>query len=473
MTIWSKIDSWRRRQRDAVLRAQFGKAAPYIGRGLDYVDSAASSGMYSAGRAGAKALQEVYGAFKPRGSYKRKIKRPGPDKRPPGKRPKPNPKRTPLHTWGGNRGRFNKRGGRPNKRLYRASAVYKFERGGNISASQCLYLGHHSTPFEHTWLAIWMAVVKAMAKQQKMDFDHWDRPVLEGVANLFNIVVRYRDGEVDKPVSNITYTPSAGTLTWLQLAIELSEQILTLVSSGSLKFQLLDMYIKNQSGTTAIINSQKIRFKDMRIAMKCISTLKIQNETVATSVPDTGQDVNNANDIRNNPLEGKFYDIYGNYVSPKFVDHLGGAADPVVLCARSDNGIMIAADSAGNLTPSLQNMYKKILPGGFFARCSKTGRVTLAPGEIKRSSIVTRRTMYFNSIISKLLPQLRATNTLAASLNEQPMDFGKSKLFGFEKMVDSRDTEPSISCGYDISYTFIMTCIGQSGVFTVPYTDVA
>lgn len=473
MSVWEWVNNKRRGYRDDWLRRTFGKAQPTISKALDTLDAGASRAMYKGAGALKKIILNRYsGDAKRLRPYKRGL---GPNKRPRPDRPSGGSggrkKNYGVYTWGRRLGRFNKRGGRPNKRLYRASAVYKVERGGNLTGTQTLYVGHHTAPFQQVWFVTWMAIVKAMAKNQNMDFDHWDRPVLEGGANLFNIVIRYRDGEVDKAFSQITFTPASANITWLSLANDLAEQVMGLVSTASVKFQLMDMYIKNQGATTAMINTEKIRFKDMRISLKCISTLKLQNETVSTTSAATGQDVNSAMDIRNNPLEGKFYDIYGNYVEPKFDEH-NGLGDTTVLCADSNTGIMSVADNSVNLSPSLVNMYKKVLPGGFFQRCSKTGSVSLEPGHIKRSSIVTRKTMYFNSLIEQMLPQLRACTSFATALNSQPMRFGKTKLYGFEKMVDSRTTEPSITMGYDISFTFIATAIFSRAVFTVPYTSV-
>lgn len=378
---------------------------------------------------------------------------------------------TGYSTTGNYVGRFSRRGGRPNSRTYRACAVYKVEYGGTVSGDQVQYLGHHNMPFRQLWFAIWMSIVKAMAQQQGMDFDTFDRPVLESVADLFNIVVRYRDGEVDNNVSTATYTPSSGTIKWSALVTELAQFVMNLVSTTSVRFELLDMYMKNQTSTTAMIGSKKIRFKDMRISIKAVAKMKIQNETVSTTSGATGQDTYSAEDIRNNPLEGKYYDLYGNYAEPKYFEH-DGLGDPNVLCAVADTGVMFVADDSANLTTGMQNLYDKVLPGGFFQRCGKTGRVTLAPGAIKHSTLITSKTMYFNSIVAALLPQLRATTTFAGALSSQPTKMGRSRLFGFEKMVDSRTTEPAITLGYDLDMTFITRCIGQNSTFTAPYTSV-
>ena len=462
----AQINRWRRSKRDDYLRRFVGAGAPAVGGAIDYIDRQAARGA----RYVARGVYDYVTGSRKRGAYKRGIGNGRSRKRARTAKPAASKKRRYTHTIGQYTGKFSRRTGRPNRRIFRAKAVLKTEDGGVLNlADQVQYIGHHNMPFDRLWKILWMAVVKKLAQMQQKDFTNWQTQIIDGLSNTFNIVVTYRDGVVNTPYNTATFTASTGTITWEGFALELGNFFLNLIPNGSANFEIYDMYMKNQSGTTAIINSQKIRGQDLKIKIKSISTLKIQNETIA----QTGAgDESSMLDIRNNPLEGKSYDLWGNYAAPKYFDH-NATGNPNVLCATAREGLMFVADNDPNHTGPMQNIYDKVLPAGFFNRCYSSGKVNLAPGQIKVSNLVTESTKSLNQWIMAVFPTARYSSAIGSTLGAMPLKVGKTRLFGFEKMVDSRNAEPNITLAYDVNIQLYGECYGMSRVFTAPLTDVS
>ena len=164
--------------------------------------------------------------------------------------------------------------------------------------------------------------------------------------------------------------------------------------------------------------------------------LLIQNQTLAAT---GGEGDDRMNDVSNNPVTGRIYEGFTNGFLPKW--RPSGDASYESFIADSNSGIIVATS-----TNTIPEELRKPPPPNFFKSTFKTTRVVLNPGNIKRISCVSKVSMPMNSFF------MRYPN-LFHSTGDRHVYFGKSQLIGLEKVLDSRNSESSISLAWEVNQT--------------------
>jgi hypothetical protein len=239
--------------------------------------------------------------------------------------------------------------------------------------------------------------------------------------------------------------------------------------------------------------SRMIDMSSTKVRYNAISTLRIQNTTIANMSP-TDHDNDLANNVENNPLTGIYYksskdrnfvqlgrpdlpstlpytrmttgyqdDGNARWLSPiiytahPFTGTLSwGAKDftPKDLFTKIDNKVLSI--------PSYEtNFYNKPPPARYLGM-TKSSKLMLDPGEIKFSQLKDSATISINMYLHKYwyahasIDQYPNPNeSVSKTTNILRMYIGKTALFAFEKYLDTRQTSPSAPrLGYQINYNF-------------------
>lgn len=371
--------------------------------------------------------------------------------------------------------RTGRRRAKRSKKIHfgKMGTILRREIGGIGSSSGVVYIGHSNSPIKMLWRAFGEALIKKIMITAKLSFVSWDDTILDGVTNGFNIVISYKD-VVDQTVGSNTVTPGA-TDTYNQLANTVTNALLGLIGTAQNKFEITNIYVKNQVGGTgtAIFPSMKFRAADLKVHVSSLSQFKMQNLTQNSSSATDLTAQNNMFDIRNNPVHGKMYSKRGNYMNTKFYEH--GGTNPPVFIGENVDGLVSFASNDVAFTTKMQQLLKNPPPKNFFEGKVMTAPCALGPGHIKYSVIRTDKVYTLNGFIQSFLWGGRLFNTLASMdpiagvpTQRVPHSFGGIKVYAFEKVMDQRTDEPNTNIAYEVCNTMMMAITGSSPVASQP-----
>lgn len=169
------------------------------------------------------------------------------------------------------------------------------------------------------------------------------------------------------------------------------------------------------------------------------SHLKLQNRTIGHAT-QTNVDEQNAEEVDNVPLYGKSYGGSGNNFtvskrSPNYATTL--------FTTRQANGLVY-------IDGTVDNEFKDPIQSGV-TNCRLVGKAKLDPGEIKTSSIEDM----FKISQTKFW---EAVGIGAASSSVNPTcSLGKYHVFGFERMIDTLATSPTLNIGFENDFKIYCT----------------
>lgn len=396
---------------------------------------------------------------------------PGPSKRP---RITGNPRRRPYGRTTGRSGRSFAR--RPFKKRRTGSfqshgIVQKIERGGRVIAIESVYIGHATIAMDRLWDSITYAIARYFAKRIMMDFDNIDALIPTGD-------LRFRIGyrlTTLAPIVTANYDTIAGE-TWKTLAIAIGNLIKT-AAAGSAYFELhsFELFSRDSTATPKIVNCI-IYCRDLKLVAKCSSGLVLQNSTVANR--DVA-DENNDDDghVTNNPLIGRQYFMNGIMYPMRFMNN---NVDMAAFQANLTEGLIrqevqrarvgppANAQSPANWTTQMVNTYIKPPPHQSFTNAYNSNRCRIEPGEIRKSFCSSTHKMSIQRWMHVLMPWLRTGGTEGV----YNIKIGKARMYGLERILDDRNSEPEITVGYELNMTISTMCFGYSKKYCDPINNV-
>lgn len=316
---------------------------------------------------------------------------------------------------------FLKRGNKKRKviKAKTKGVVCNFENGGTATSTTLVFVGHHSTPATLCLKLIAYSIVRKMMQTMGNDAEGFN--VAHGLpaANLFILNTRNYLTAVG---TGTTYADTSTALTWADVADGL---ISVLNLANAEQTELVESLI--------IINgiASRVSLFNAKIHFHFKSTLKLQNRSVPSAEDD------NIDEVDNVPLFGKSYSGYGNGISkPRGFSRLGTDAK---IMANGSTGVI---NRNGVDTQELLD----IDDGGSFPEAKWVGKCKLDPGELKTSTLITKRAGLVTQIFRK------SVNASVIATTEAPTDFGHFRLFSLEKMLEivaDRGSRPSISVAYE------------------------
>jgi len=362
----------------------------------------------------------------------------------------------PVYKTRGFVGKFRNRRKTPGPSAYRSFGSFKkSEFGGVVSSNnggtdrRVQYVGHSSFNRDEISASVARAVVRKLAMMAKLQFQSWSDTVNAGSSSLFTRLRYYPSFQSVVPTT--TTSSSVGPNgTWQQLADGFENSMVGMSSNDIPAVVSIELWRDDVVGAgdnpddraLAILNA-----KDLRLHLYITSAMRIQNRTLASN--EVGDDMaDNRNDIENNPLIGRRYMYRGN-ATYEMSDRT--SRQPNHLAAGvSDGFIEFVPQTTGELV-----RWSKPPSGSYLYNCFKTSKITLKPGEIKKSFLKTQKTMKFQQFIylfNRQLLQKDISSTVPVRCK-----LGMSEFLGLEKVLDSRASiEAPISLGWQIDF-----CVGS------------
>lgn len=337
-------------------------------------------------------------------------------------------------------GRF-RRTGRVVKDVYaERGAVFLSEFGGTRSSSEVVTIGHSTCALQWVMLTWVRALVRRLFNMTGNYFDDFGNSVFTSISE-YRISYGYGTVNTQGGVASLAFTTFDfdGGITFNQLSDRLMSLVLRdLQSVNGIGFVAEINLIDRNTGVDRVM--ARLPLNDMDFLFKIVSTLTVQNRTLALSGVDTAESTN----VTNNPLYGhSYYTSKANYL------------------AKDDNNLRdVTCDmNIGVLNqPAIGTIGEIVRPGYNFENCRRSGRQMIQPGKIRKSSLVSYWKFEANKFFMVFSDAINACNVTNAGLpnwnvswNVCRVGVGKTMLFGFEKMLDSRSEGDTISIGWELN----------------------
>jgi len=363
-----------------------------------------------------------------------------------------------------------------NPTVNKRGSVKKNEYGGTfqVDTNDTLYLGHGLASNE-AGKSMCRAIVKEIMRQRKTDFVDWDEPIVEyqridsSKSSLTTYVYIVINPGTDASETAYTMAQTDATLTYNQYA----EQMWSFLQDSMLSpyaIPYINRIQVNDNRSTGIAYPiATINANQFIVHFSYVSTLKIQNRTLADTHGDPDSNQDTTIDISSNPIVGKMYRCrkhWCNGITPvKATSQTGGSGTSATgqsLTAAKDSGI-IRFSGLSEATPSTSTWLKKPPPGWVFG--AKDTGFSCSPADFKDMKHRFNCTLNLQQFSKKLWPQM--INNEDAY---QQVPLGWVDLIAVEKYLDATRTGTKTKIGFQIEQTY-MTYGTYKALKTVPIVN--
>jgi len=298
--------------------------------------------------------------------------------------------------------------------------TYTTEGSGALTATYCQFIGHATCPVAVMVNSIFKSIVRALLIKAGMVRQDPFEYLFINAGDQFILTYRL-DEEVATTNSTITLTV-ATNYSFVTLSEYFYSAVISIGGIDTQNFQFVSFeYLPSLVSRG---NYCRINLLTASVEYYIKSSLKLQNRTHNASN-------NEADDVDNTPLNGKYYEGSGNGTQ----------------WAAGTSGItpFITSDSTGVIAKASSDyQFKEPPPKNLFKNVKKYDKVRINPGELKTSVLTYKRTHSLN----KLTGMLSFNN---AVYDLTPM--GKFRFFALEKMI-SITGEASISTVYEHNFCY-------------------
>lgn len=341
--------------------------------------------------------------------------------------------------------------------------VFRQENGGAISDDHAVYIGHSTCPTETLLLNVCRVIVKKLfekAGQTVRAFENLPDYAGQGYAMNF----RYRKTPQTTAASAVAPVPALGFLTgsYDNIAILLRDEINTVFTANDVPQMLsITLYWTDAAVVTPKFEQRAtIDLQNFRLEFNLKSKLKIQNTTLA-NVVETDGNKDSMEDIESNPIEGALYTNQGKWKNYLLYQSATSGVLPVTVAHHVDG--RMEATSTSVATTELKKPPLKAWQFG----CRNKTKVIMDPGKIKYSELDFKASMMFNSFLTKM------ANTFVDSTQPYQTEFGNCAIFGLEKMLASRQANPSqVRVAWQIDNTIKIAGISRRNTYTNEHIQV-
>lgn len=336
--------------------------------------------------------------------------------------------------------------------------VYNVENGDVISDTRNVtYLAHSTMPAITVAYVCFGSMFKNLLRKVGLKIKNWDVPLLEqgGYPAIIRMHFKGRDGNTitlqDFPVS-LTKTLS-------ELVIDCHNFFLARSNANTQPQQFLRLqFLYNIAAlSSASIVEAELDLTNVSFEIVSDSHFKIQNRTVTSSTKT------NADDVDNVPIYGKSFDfktnstIYRDYSRP-------GATGTAAITTQGFYGVLRTTPLPSDTDTKL---YEEVPLATQFLGVKHVQSAHLDPGEIKTSVMKDAAKLSLAKLISVIYSN--APNT-GFDFNFKQSWIGKTRLFAFEKMIDSvaTTTENAFKLAYEHNLCLGAICSHKTNFQTAP-----
>jgi len=298
-----------------------------------------------------------------------------------------------------------------------------FETGGVLTDPYCVYVGHGTCPAKVIRRILFGALLKKMLVYIKMMPESLTEP-LEGFAGTNTFRIFYRTGydSAATALSNFAYNVAAADTFQLVLDGLINAYVIARQGSASPN---IEWFFTRFDFVPDVGNLDlaycRINLMDAKFCFYSSSTLKMQNRT------STGTD-DDANDVDNQPLEGRIYDCHG---SGTFTRRQTALATKNILNMFVNRTSGVYNEVSNNVNNPVE--FREPPKPWHYSNVWKSGGVKISPGELRTSYLKSRYTMNLNTIMKLLLENTEKVGLAALDFTT----LGKSRFFSLEKMLET------------------------------------
>lgn len=336
-------------------------------------------------------------------------------------------------------------------RMLRRGVIWTREIGGKVTSDKCRYIGHISMPHRSTMEVMSLALIKYIFMRMNLD--------VQDLATTNELVAIYRFVAGDILAIGYRQTATAAVTT-NTFVVGAADTIDTLLSQWTVLFT--DMpeqgYLVSFTYTPAATSTHPfLQFNLMSTFVEVYfkSDLKLQN-TSADS-PDDDE----MTSVERIPLIGKSYTGPGNHCDV-LGDKRVGIADPNPFTGDAVYG-MINADGTNDFSPNLAST--EPVPSYMMLHAKYAGKISLEPGEIKTSTLVSR----YRMLLNRFMAHFSSNETIATAQRRKHL--GKFRIFAIEKIVEPKSaaTNAHISIDYENNTSMTVAINAKRVTFTKPH----
>lgn len=355
----------------------------------------------------------------------------------------------------GYKGKFAKTSKRPTHPSYYKGAVERYEDGGIVSNSKVCYIGHSTQMRVLSHRMFWCGILRYLLRKSGRQI----RDLNDTVG--FNFRMRWHRSTDDDNLAAETFDRDYTTVTLASAANDIiSTFYLDIAANNRLDFVVTNAELRRNvdtSGTVGNFVVANVNLRNLEMTIETYSQLRLQNQT--KGVGNVG-DEENANEVNNNPLIGKMYDVSKGSILPQ--KQVNGAVSGWNGITPNGVGLIDCRD----LATYDAAVYSRPPHRTQFKYCKKATKVYLGPGQVK-SHVVKHKwkgnAASFLQAQRRLIVEVGAGLVTAIDVNTYE-SMGNSTLFGFEKVIDTRvNTEPDIQLGWQLNITCMATCLYETG----------
>lgn len=383
-------------------------------------------------------------------------------------------RRSRHHTRGYVGRRFRKRVRKRMNKFLSSGCIRKRESGTSVSDPNAVYIGHSSFGAYETLEATMLAVARMFATKAGEGFTSFSAamggdvaaPVTSGYTWRFN----YRTS-IGGAVVTSTQAAGAGE-SWGRFGQRLGELICATMFNGGTPltyFELVDVQLFDAGAVGSnTLSSMMFSAEDIKLHIVGNSNLQVQNRTLATSIVGDG-DNDQADHIANNPIIGKRYKGYGTAFPYKWNADFT-APSPMFQIDQFNGTMAITVGTLTDLPATMSSLLNKPPPHGHFHNLVGSAYERVDPGKIRRSQVKHSYKMSLASFCRRFLPYMRTAATYAGLVQDgaHQLKMGKTNIFGFEKLCNSRLDEPSLSVGFECNLTTSAVAYARKRLYCAP-----
>jgi hypothetical protein len=319
-------------------------------------------------------------------------------------------------------------------------AMIKTETGGEVTDSECAFIGHSLCAPEKILRVFVMSLVRMLFRKSGIlfkSFTDFPNEWTGGPASskLADLHYYYKDGEAGARVKR-TIAFATGRYNDFVDAIvtDIKTAFATVNQPTFLRFELA---LETQEATSVPVLPTTVNVDKMFLHLSMSSELSVQNRTVSTTAMSVSDNL--VNNVNNNPLEGYSYYCAGNTFRTAHQDSTSEEFGPDLTYGQITQGhdTLVSAQDKENL--------KRPPMPSYFRNTKRYGKHRLMPGGIKKSNLKAYKVLHVNKFIRLLEHWLHANTTEGTSIF-----LGTAKMFAWEKLMHTRGVaEPNMIVGYE------------------------
>lgn len=314
-----------------------------------------------------------------------------------------------------------------------------FEYGSVASAGSTSGMvdhGHYSSPLRQILRGVFRCLVRMLCKRTGWPLQAWSDnahgPVYAAPAT-HRFVLYYRVSPEDT-VRQVDYDLEL-LQTWDQVATNFMNFFLDTFGPAAgtplyIQAPILEgLDYRAIASTTAL---QRVSLIGMRVTVSTYNNMRLQNRTAGVASTET-----EADDVTNNPVKYKMFEFRGNKAMLTSKSLQGTA---------SITGDEVTGDMP-NIGPTDANA--QFLESKEVKHLLKSGGGIIAPGGFIESKLSTKRSMRLDALMGLLSSWIEgATSTTPYA---ERVSLGTSRMFQFDKLMDTRVGTESVKIGYQIN----------------------